>query len=56
MESAHQNTSRARILIADDHAIFAESLRAYLEKASTVIGVVATVNRLNGRRRAQATA
>ena len=41
MESTHQNLSRPRILIADDHAIFAETLRAYLEKTLTVIGVVA---------------
>jgi DNA-binding NarL/FixJ family response regulator len=40
MESTHQNTSRPRILIADDHAIFAETLRAYLEKTLTVVGVV----------------
>jgi DNA-binding NarL/FixJ family response regulator len=30
-----------RILIADDHAIFTEALRVYLEKTFTVIGVVA---------------
>jgi DNA-binding NarL/FixJ family response regulator len=30
-----------RILIADDHAIFAETLSAYLSKTFTVIGVVA---------------
>ena len=29
-----------RFLIADDHAIFAEALRTYLEKTYTVIGVV----------------
>ena len=39
--SSEQNTSRPRILIADDHAIFAETLRAYLEKTFTVIGTVA---------------
>lgn len=39
--SSKQNTSRPRILIADDHAIFAETLRAYLEKTFTVIGTVA---------------
>ena len=39
--SSDQNTSRPRILIADDHLIFAETLRTYLEKTSFVIGVVA---------------
>ena len=39
--SSHQNTSRPRILIADDHAIFVEALRAYLEKTYAVIGAVA---------------
>jgi DNA-binding NarL/FixJ family response regulator len=29
-----------RFLIADDHAMFAETLRAYLEKTYTVLGVV----------------
>jgi DNA-binding NarL/FixJ family response regulator len=29
-----------RLLIADDHAMFAETLRAYLEKTYTVLGVV----------------
>jgi DNA-binding NarL/FixJ family response regulator len=41
MEIAHQNPSSARILIADDHALFAETLRVYLEKAFTVIATVA---------------
>jgi DNA-binding NarL/FixJ family response regulator len=41
MEAAHPSTPRARIVIADDHAIFAEALRAYLEKSFAVIGVVA---------------
>lgn len=36
---------RPHFLIADDHAIFAESLRLYLEKKYTVIGLVE-----NGRR------
>ena len=40
MEPVHENTFRPRILIADDHGIFAEALRAYLEKTSTVIGTV----------------
>ncbi len=41
MEAVHPNTSRPRVLIADDHVIFAEALRVYLEKTFTVIGVVA---------------
>jgi DNA-binding NarL/FixJ family response regulator len=40
MESVHAKSSRPRILIADDHAIFTETLRVYLEKTFTVIGVV----------------
>lgn len=41
METVHPNTSRPRILIADDHAIFTETLRVYLEKTLSVIGTVA---------------
>ena len=41
MTSTHPNPSRPRILIADDHSIFAEALRAYLEKTYVVIGTVA---------------
>jgi DNA-binding NarL/FixJ family response regulator len=41
MEDLYPNTSRPRILIADDHAIFTEALRLYLEKTVAVIGVVA---------------
>jgi DNA-binding NarL/FixJ family response regulator len=41
METVHRNTFRTRILIADDHAIFADALRIYLlEKTFTVIGAV----------------
>jgi DNA-binding NarL/FixJ family response regulator len=40
METVQSNTSRPRVLIADDHAIFAESLRVYLEKTFVIIGVV----------------
>jgi len=36
--SAHRNGPR--LLIADDHAVFAETLQAYLEKSYTVVGVV----------------
>lgn len=41
MQILHQNTSRARVLIADDHAIFAETLGTYLEKTYTIVGIVA---------------
>ena len=41
MKAPHPNSSRPRILIADDHAMFAETLSAYLDKVFTVIGVVA---------------
>jgi DNA-binding NarL/FixJ family response regulator len=34
------NSSRLRLLVADDHAMFAEALRAFLEKTYTVVGVV----------------
>src|ERR1700739_114172 len=41
MNGPHPNPPRPRILIADDHAMFAETLSAYLDKVFTVIGVVA---------------
>ena len=41
METLHTIASRSRILIADDHAIFAEALCFYLEKTFIVLGVVA---------------
>jgi DNA-binding NarL/FixJ family response regulator len=41
METIPTKSSRPRILIADDHAIFAETLRAYLEKTFTGVGVAA---------------
>lgn len=40
MGTVDPNTSRPRILIADDHAIFAETLHAYLDTTFTVIGTV----------------
>jgi len=40
MESVSSRCSGPCFLIADDHAMFAETLRAYLEKAYTVLGVV----------------
>jgi DNA-binding NarL/FixJ family response regulator len=40
MESVHSKTARTSILIADDHAIFAEALRIYLEKTFSVVGAV----------------
>jgi DNA-binding NarL/FixJ family response regulator len=38
--SSDQHTSRPRILIADDHAIFLDTLHVYLEKTYAVIGAV----------------
>ena len=40
MLTPSQNASRPRVLIADDHAIFAEALRSYLEKTCSIIGIV----------------
>ena len=40
METVHTRASRPRILIADDHAMFAEALSVYLETTFTVIGSV----------------
>ena len=40
METIYQNTLRPRILIADDHAIFLEALRCFLEKSFVVTGTV----------------
>ena len=39
-ESLEDYPRGPRLLIADDHAMFAETLRAYLEKTYTVLGVV----------------
>ena len=40
-DSGHHNTQQIKILIADDHAIFAEALRLLLERQYMVIGTVA---------------
>jgi DNA-binding NarL/FixJ family response regulator len=40
MESKSIHGKSSRLLIADDHAIFAEALRVYLEKTHTVVGLV----------------
>jgi len=40
MESLSVHEKGPRLLLADDHAIFAEALRVYLEKTHTVVGVV----------------
>ena len=40
MDRVFAGKSRPRFLIADDHTIFAEALRAYLEKTYPVMGVV----------------
>lgn len=41
MESGRHDTQKISILIADDHAIFAEALRLLLERKYLVLGVVA---------------
>ncbi len=40
MEGVSALGNRPHLLIADDHAMFAETLRVYLEKMFTVVGVV----------------
>jgi DNA-binding NarL/FixJ family response regulator len=40
MENVPARGTGPHLLIADDHAIFAETLRVYLEKTFTVVGVV----------------
>jgi DNA-binding NarL/FixJ family response regulator len=40
MERISTDKSRSRLLIADDHVIFTESLKVYLEKKYAVVGVV----------------
>ena len=40
MQSVSPRTTGPRLLIADDHAMFAETLRVYLEKTYSVLGVV----------------
>lgn len=40
MNSVSACRTGPRILVADDHAMFAETLRTYLEKTFTVVGVV----------------
>jgi DNA-binding NarL/FixJ family response regulator len=40
METVSAHRTDPRFLIADDHAMFAEALRVYLEKTYTVVGVV----------------
>jgi len=40
MDNARTDRARPRFLIADDHAIFAEALRVYLERTYPVLGVV----------------
>jgi DNA-binding NarL/FixJ family response regulator len=40
METVSAHRTDPRFLIADDHAMFAETLRVYLEKTYTVVGVV----------------
>jgi DNA-binding NarL/FixJ family response regulator len=40
MENLSVHEKGPRFLIADDHAMFAEALRLYLEKTHTVVGIV----------------
>ncbi len=40
MRTVSPNPTWPRLLIADDHAMFAETLRDYLEKTYTVVGLV----------------
>jgi DNA-binding NarL/FixJ family response regulator len=40
METVSVHGKSSRLLIADDHAFFAEALRIYLEKTHTVLGLV----------------
>ena len=40
MQAVSLGRSPLRVLIADDHQIFAQALRAYLEKAYTIVGLV----------------
>jgi len=40
MESVSLPRAGPRLLIADDHAIFADALRVYLDKTYVVVGVV----------------
>jgi DNA-binding NarL/FixJ family response regulator len=40
MENVSARRTGPHLLIADDHAMFAETLRVYLEKTFTVVGVV----------------
>ena len=40
MGTVRQNTPRPSILIADDHAVFLEALKCFLEKSYVVTGTV----------------
>ena len=40
METVSAHGTGPRFLIADDHAMFGEVLRIYLEKTYTVVGLV----------------
>ena len=40
MQDSCTNNSRPRLLIADDHPIFGDTLKLYLERTYSVIGVV----------------
>jgi DNA-binding NarL/FixJ family response regulator len=49
MENVSSRRAGPRLLIADDHAMFAETLRAYVEKTYTVVGAVLDGQRYGGR-------
>jgi DNA-binding NarL/FixJ family response regulator len=40
METVSRDRSRPRFLIADDHSIFAEALKVFLERTYPVVGLV----------------
>ena len=40
METVRRNTPGPRIMIADDHAVFLEALKCFLQKSYLVIGTV----------------
>jgi hypothetical protein len=48
METLSVHKKGPRLLIADDHAIFAEALRLYLEKTHTVVGLVRDGQKVRG--------
>ena len=41
MEAISTNRAQPQFLIADDHSIFAEALKGYIERKYPVVGIVA---------------